>query len=193
MGHPLALRAQGRAGRVVLFTRNTLCAVALPELALSAATFVDRLLDPAVRLATSTPGADPSGDYTWAMFRLIDAARPGAFATLDAKAQRLVGGSTAPLPADAPDPIAAAFRDRAIDVSLGYCTSAGRLRRWAPGLTVLEVPAAYRAGPEYGLAVLAGADPRATDLALQILSPGGQATLARYGFLPVALPTPPRS
>jgi molybdate transport system substrate-binding protein len=31
----------------------------------------------------------PSGDYTWAMFELIDKARPGAFATLEAKAQKI--------------------------------------------------------------------------------------------------------
>ena len=52
-GHPERL--------VILFARNTLCALARPELGLSEANFLDRLLDPAVRIATSTPGSDPLG------------------------------------------------------------------------------------------------------------------------------------
>jgi hypothetical protein len=34
-----------------------------------------RLLDPPVRVATSTPGADPSGDYAWQLFDKPDDSR----------------------------------------------------------------------------------------------------------------------
>jgi len=64
MGHPLKLREQGRATTVAMFTRNTLCAVATPHVGLTTANFLDKLLDPAVKLGTSTPRADPAGDYT---------------------------------------------------------------------------------------------------------------------------------
>src|SRR5215468_8986840 len=47
---------------VIHFTRNRVCAVARSAVGLTATNMLDRLLDPAVRLATSTPGADPSGD-----------------------------------------------------------------------------------------------------------------------------------
>jgi len=67
----LRLQREGRAVRAVMFTRNTLCGFAAPKV-------VDRLLDPAVKLGTSTPKADPGGDYTWAMFRRIDALRLGS-------------------------------------------------------------------------------------------------------------------
>jgi len=77
IGHPLKLLADGRAIRVDMFTRNALCAFAAPKVGLTSANFVDRLLDPAVKLGTSTPKSDPSGDYTWLMFRRMDAARPG--------------------------------------------------------------------------------------------------------------------
>jgi len=40
-------------------------------------------------------------------------------------------------------------------------------------LQVAEVPREIAVGPEYGLAILKGADPRATDLALFMLSPDG--------------------
>src|SRR6267154_3459091 len=59
MGHPLKLLRDGRATRVAMFTRNTLCAVAVPQIQLTTANFLDRLLDPAIKLGTSTPRADP--------------------------------------------------------------------------------------------------------------------------------------
>ncbi|MGH7061872.1 MAG: substrate-binding domain-containing protein, partial [Stellaceae bacterium] len=94
MASPLALLRAGRATRVVMFTRNKLCGFAMPKTGLTTGNFVDRLLDPAVRLGTSTPKADPGGDYTWAMFRRIDPLRPGSYAVLDKKAQQIVGGPT---------------------------------------------------------------------------------------------------
>jgi molybdate transport system substrate-binding protein len=102
MGQALKLRQDGFAVSVVMFARNRLCAFATPDVALTAANFADRLVDPIVKLGTSTPKADPGGDYTWKMFELIDKAHPGAFSILDGKAQKIIGGSTAP---DPPIPI----------------------------------------------------------------------------------------
>lgn len=190
MGHALKLRRDGRAAAVVMFTRNRLCAFATPEAGLTAANFAERLADPAVKLGTSTPKADPGGDYTWAMFRLIDKARPGAFATLDAKAQRIVGGSAAPDPAN-PNPIAAAFAKGTINVMMGYCSGAEQRRKDTPGIAAIPVPDAYATGPEYGLAITTLDRPAAVGLALAILSPEGQATLARFGFAAIGLPAQP--
>jgi hypothetical protein len=61
MGHPLKLLRDGRATRVAMFTRNTLCGVAVPKVGLTTANFLERLLDPSVKLGTSTPKADPAG------------------------------------------------------------------------------------------------------------------------------------
>src|SRR5215471_3096942 len=69
---------------VIHFTRNRLCAIARPAVGLTGANMLDRLLDPAVRLATSTPGADPGGDYAWAVFARAEAIRTGARAALEA-------------------------------------------------------------------------------------------------------------
>jgi ABC-type molybdate transport system substrate-binding protein len=60
IGHPLKLLNDGRATRVAMFVRNTLCGVAIPKVGLTTANFIDRLLDPAVKLGTSTPKADPA-------------------------------------------------------------------------------------------------------------------------------------
>jgi len=72
MEHPQALATAGKSGPVVLFARNRLCALARPGLAVEPATLLDRMLDANVKLGTSTPRADPSGDYAWEVFRKAD-------------------------------------------------------------------------------------------------------------------------
>lgn len=190
MASPAKLRQDGRAAAVVMFTRNRLCAFALPDVKLTSASFADRLLDPAVKLGTSTPKADPGGDYTWAMFRLIDKRKPGAFASLDAKARKIVGGSTAALPAGQ-DPVADGFKSGQINVMMGYCSGAAQRKAATPELEVVQVPEAYETGPEYGLALTRTDNAAAVALMLAILSPEGQATFGRFGFAPVGLPASP--
>ena len=92
MEHPQALASAGKSGPVVLFARNRLCALVRPGLDVTPATLLDRMLDRSVKLGTSTPRADPSGDYAWEVFRKADAIRPGAGAALERKALQLTGG-----------------------------------------------------------------------------------------------------
>jgi ABC-type molybdate transport system substrate-binding protein len=184
MGNALRLQKEGKAVAVVMFTRNRLCAFATPEVGLTAANFAARLVDPAVKLGTSTPKADPGGDYTWAMFHRIDQKNPGAFATLDGKAQKIVGGSTAAIPAGT-DLIADAFKAGTINVMMGYCSGAAQRQKATPGIAVVQVPDAFDVGPEYGLALARLDNADAVAVMLAILSPEGQATLARFGFAPV--------
>jgi molybdenum ABC transporter molybdate-binding protein len=189
LGSPLKLQKDGKVAAVVMFTRNRLCAFSTEEAGLTAANFGTRIIDPAVKLGTSTPKADPGGDYTWAMFHKIDQQTPGAFATLDAKAQKIVGGSTAAVPAGT-DPIADAFKSGQINVMMGYCSGAAQRSKATPGINVVQVPDKFDVGPEYGLALTKLDNPQAVALMLAILSPEGQATLAQYGFAPVGAVTP---
>src|SRR5262245_27278235 len=54
-------RAAGRPERSVIhFTRNRLCVIARSAVGLTPANMLDRLLDPSVRLATSTQGRTPA-------------------------------------------------------------------------------------------------------------------------------------
>ena len=192
MGHPLKLLQEGRAIQVAMFTRNTLCGIAVPRVGLTTANFLDRLLDPAVKLGTSTPKADPSGDYTWTMFHRADAERPGSFLILSNKAQQIVGGPSNNGPADGKDPIVAALAAGRIDIMISYCSGAKSRVSQMPELQVAAVPREIAAGPEYGLAVLKGANPGAADFALLMLSPDGQQILSRYGFAPIGLPASER-
>jgi ABC-type molybdate transport system substrate-binding protein len=109
---------------------------------------------------------------------------------LDAKAQKIVGNTVATPGQTAPDPMVAAFRSDTINVQIAYCTSAAQRKQDLPELQVVEVPASIRTGPEYGIVILKDAKAPALDLALFILSPEGQAVLAKHGFAPVGLPVP---
>jgi molybdate transport system substrate-binding protein len=192
VGHPLALLKEGLATRVAMFTCNRLCGMAAAKVGLTSADFIDQLLDPAVRLGTSTPKADPAGDYTRAMFHRVEALRSGSYAILDKKSQQIVGGPTNNSAVGGRDPAALALETGRVDLFIGYCSGAKRLQTQVPGLQIVAVPDAVATGPEYGLAILKGADPRAADFALFLVSPDSQQTFADYGFAPVALPTPAR-
>ena len=82
-----------------------------------------------------------------------------------------------------------ALRDGVVDVYLGYCTSARLRLSQLPTLQVVDIPDTLRVGPEYGLALLKGAPPAAASLMLYILSVDEQATLEKFGFRPIGLPS----
>jgi molybdate transport system substrate-binding protein len=195
LGHPARLAAAGLAGPPVLFARNAMVAAVHRRAAVSgSADLLDRMLDPAIRLGTSTPLKDPSGDYAWAIFRRADRLRPGAFERLDAKALQLVGGAEPPPdPATAApySPIAKALAEGEADIFLGYATGLRPLAAAHADLTAIDLPAELLVGPEYGLALLAGGAPEAARFALFLLSLQGQALLRQAGFAPVALPAEP--
>jgi ABC-type molybdate transport system substrate-binding protein len=186
--------AAGHPARfVVNFTRNRLCAIARSAVGLTPADMLDRLLDPAVRLATSTPGADPAGDYAWRVFARAEAVHAGARAALEAKAQPLYGGGprTPPLVAGK-GPLEGIFLADRADVALAYCSGAPEVVSEVPGLSVVPLPPDLAVGPAYGLVVL-DAKPVAYRFATFVMSEAGQAILKGHGFDPVALvePVPP--
>ena len=98
MAHPASLSKAGKSGPVSLFARNRLCALVKPGLAVTSAALLERMLDPAIKLGTSTPKADPSGDYAFEVFRKADALTPGANDALSKKALQLTGGPNSPAP-----------------------------------------------------------------------------------------------
>ena len=123
------------------------------------------------------------------MFRKIDALRPGSYTILDKKALQIVGGPTNNAPVRGKDPAAASLAAGRVDLFIGYCSGSKRLLTELPSLQVAAVPDTVATGPEYGLAILKGADPHTADFALFMLSLTGQQAFADHGFAPVALPT----
>src|SRR5580698_2338751 len=66
--HAQALTDAGVSGPSVLFTRNALCIVTDAGRPLDSGNLAETLLKPDNRIGTSTPIADPAGDYTWEVF-----------------------------------------------------------------------------------------------------------------------------
>lgn len=191
MAHPEKLATEGKATAPVVFARNALCVQTLPDTGITSANLLDRLLAPGMRIGTSTPGADPGGDYAWQFFARAETVHAGARANLEAKAKKLVGGPVAPV---IPGNVGAAkyfLQHHDVDVFFGYCSShdAGA----DPDLRKVEVPANLSLPVDYGLSVVlreGGPAQRAAAFrfALYAMSPAAQERLPAYGFRAVAEP-----
>jgi molybdate transport system substrate-binding protein len=188
MEHPQALAAAGKSGPVMLFARNRLCALVRPGLAVEPATLLDRMLQGDVKLGTSTPRADPSGDYAWEVFHKAEKIRPGAFATLERKALQLVGGPNSPTAPPGRALYGILVAQGKADIFLTYCTNAREAREQNEGQQIVALPEELAVGADYGLTVLNGASSAAYRLAMLIMSVDGQRILAKHGFAAPALP-----
>jgi molybdate transport system substrate-binding protein len=89
----------------------------------NSASLLERMLDPQIKLGTSTPKADPSGDYAFEVFRKAEAIKTGAQAALEKKALRLTGGASSPQPAPGRTIYGVLVMQGAADIFLTYCTN----------------------------------------------------------------------
>lgn len=185
MGHPRKLAASGWADFVIRFTGNKLCAMAKPELGLTTDNFLAKALDPALKLGTSTPKSDPSGDYTFDMFTRAEKLKSGAAEALKAKALKLVGGPQAePIPAGK-SAVPYMFETGKADLFIAYCTTGKQAADAGITLTVVDLPAELSTTAEYGMVVAKSAGPEGQKLGLYLLSEPAQAVLAKWGFTPL--------
>ncbi len=190
MAQPRLLATKRGGLPVIMFALNKMCALAKSSLGLTPENLLDRMLDPAVRVATSTPGADPGGDYAWAVFARAEALHPGAKATLEGKALKLVGGPDSKPLVPGKGQVEGVFLANAADIMLGYCSGVAAVQQEVPGLAGVILPPSLTVGPAYGMVVLTG-NPDAARFALFVMSETGQSILQRHGFQPVALPEQP--
>lgn len=179
--HPQALRQAGLAGECQLFARNQLMLTARRGADTEARDWLALLSDPGLRLATSTPGCDPSGDYTWQLFSRIDARCPGTGAAMMARAQQLVGGrDSLRVPAGE---IAGAWliHENVTDLFIGYAHYAMQMTAY-DDLRMLVIPAPWNICCDYHLTQI---DPcaGARQLCRFILSTEGLRYLKNAGFL----------
>lgn len=173
-GHARKLLDDGRALAMMPFTTNRLCVTVRSDRLRPGDDWYALLTRNTLRVATSTPGADPSGDYTQTLFNLMgeagDAVRQRAMA--------LVGGRhSAPVPAGR---LAAEWiiqQDKA-DLFIGYSSYRAALSEIA-GLTVIDIPEACNPVAQYACAVIT---PRAQPLAKFLGSEQAKAVLREAGF-----------
>lgn len=184
MEHPQALHDDKKSGPVIRFARNRLCALARPGLNVDTATLLERMLDENVKLGTSTPKADPSGDYAFEVFRKAESVRPGVQAKLEKKALLLTGGANStPAPAGRTAYGWHVAEGRA-DIFLTYCTNAAAAQKENSGQHIVALPDNLAVGADYGLTVMNGAAAAAQRFADFIMSSEGQKILANHGFAP---------
>jgi ABC-type molybdate transport system substrate-binding protein len=183
VGSPRKLETEGRTVvPVITFARNRMCIISRQSAGVTEHNLIDRMLAKGVRVKTSTPIADPSGDYAWAIFDRINSLRPGAGATLKERAQALMSVSATPAPGQSA--YGALFASRQIDMTITYCSGWPALQKEVPGLASLEVPPKLDPHPLNGIAVLSSR-PQALRVALFLLSQKGQAIVAQNGLVPV--------
>jgi len=188
VGNAQALARAGKADTPVVFARNRLCALGAPGVEVTTETLLDRMLEPGIKLGTSTPKADPSGDYAWQVFEKAETLRPGSFAVLDAKALKLTGGPQSPQAPLGRSIYSVLIAEHRADIFLTYCTNAMQVTHEVPGARMLALPEPLAVGASYAVAVINPVRLPAARFALFVMSAQGQEILARYGFTPVATP-----
>ena len=183
MAHPESL-VREQWSPAVPFVRNRLCALVRPDLRMDSENMLDVLLDPRVRVGTSTPRADPSGDYAREVFRRAEAMRPGSYALLVAKALQLTGGPGSPRPPANRNLYAMLVCEGAADVFLTYSTNAELAIAEVPALRSVPLPEALAVAAVYGVAARHAAPDAARAFVAFLRQVQGQRVFSRYGFAP---------
>lgn len=182
MDYPQALNRSNKSGPVLRFARNKLCALIKPGLTVDSANLLDRMLDPAIKLGTSTPNSDPSGDYAFEVFRKADTIRPGARAVLESKALKLTGTVASAVPPPGRSVYGWHIAEGRADIFLVYCTAAAEARTQDRHQQIVQLPDPLTVGADYGLTVTNDAPAVADQFARFVLSADGQNVLIGYGF-----------
>lgn len=174
--HPRSLLATNRAIGSAVFTHNQLCLSVKEPLAVDK-DWLALLSDPHLRLATSTPLSDPSGDYAWQLFEQIDYRYPGMGSALRQRALPLVGGPDSPVVPPGESAAGWLLNGNRADIFIGY-------QSYAPqaGIAVITLPPPFRIRADYAFAVCHA---KARPLADFLLSARAQKILQQGGFLPL--------
>ena len=172
-----------RTPSVAVFARNQLCALVREGLQVTTADLLESMLDPAVRVGTSTPKADPSGDYAFALFAKAEARKPGARAILEGKALQLTGGPTSEKAPAGRNQYGWVMSSGKADVFLTYCTNAVLARKDVAAPQIVQIAPELNVGADYGMIVLKDAPASAGSLAaLHSRRARGRRSWAGYGF-----------
>ena len=188
MKHPEKLATEGWGSPVVLFARNQLCALAQPNVKVTPENLLSTLMDKQIRVGTSTPKADPSGDYAWELFQKAEIIQKGSFSVLSTKALQLTGGEKSEKAPEGLNQYGWVMSEKKADIFLTYCTNAVLAKNQVKYLNIIAIPESLSVGADYGLIVKEGAQNNAWKFAMYILSPEGQGILKKYGFEADAIP-----
>src|SRR5689334_11723494 len=154
MEHPQSLAASGKSSPVVMFARSRLCALVRAGLDVTPETLLATMLRDDIKVGTSTPKADPSGDYAFEVFTRADALKVGSRKQLETKAQQLTGGPSSVAGPAGRSVYGWHVAEGRADIFLTYCTGALVTQRENPGQQIVALPAGLTVGADYGMTVM---------------------------------------
>ncbi|MBK5142622.1 substrate-binding domain-containing protein [Budviciaceae bacterium BWR-B9] len=176
--HPAILAEAGLASGCIPFATNCLCLTVARRVTVAGDDWLSLLSNPQLRLATSTPGCDPSGDYAWQLFDNLERYQPGLGESLKNRALCLVGGvNSVAIP---PGEMAASWliRSEQAEMFLGYASYASSLRQHTDML-VCDIPAEMNVVADYVSAICSE---MGTALGAFLRTPTATYILKEYGF-----------
>jgi ABC-type molybdate transport system substrate-binding protein len=185
---PRRLAARGNYAAPVLLCHNRLAVVARPGLALDRESLLDRLLDPALKLVSSTPGSDPGGDYAMALFAALERTRPGSEALLREKVRHPFGGPDNSAPVDGMSPAVAFLKHGGADLMVVYRTTARATCAAVAGANAIVVPLNWMPRTNATLTWRRGAASEVTAFGDYLRGERAAAVITAAGLEPAARP-----
>lgn len=175
------LISKGIALQYAPFIGNQLCLTVNRDVVNQHDTWLSLLANPVLKLGTSTPKADPSGDYSWQFFDNIERDNPSLGKQLKQRAIPLVGGENS---AHIPKGRMAAhylITSHQADIFIGYQHYQTKLSQF-PELALFAIPTPFNVTARYCIALI---DPQAYGLYQELLSPYAKQHFIDEGFLPL--------
>ncbi|MHB8232934.1 MAG: molybdate ABC transporter substrate-binding protein [bacterium] len=138
---------------------------------------IQKLMDANVTLATSSPHADPAGDYTWKMFGIIDKQIPGAFEKITDHANHLLDAAL----------VMPVLESGNTDLGILYASQLLELKRSGAKINIIPIPNKYNTKAKFTASVLNQSKykPLSEEFIKLLFSKKGKKILSYWGFSPV--------
>ena len=138
---------------------------------------IQKLMDANVSLATSSPHADPAGDYTWKMFRIINRRFPGAFDKITNHVNHLLDAAL----------VMPILESGNTDLGILYTSQLLELKRSGAKINIIPISKKYNTNAKFTASVLNQSKYKSLDedFIKLLFSKKGKKILKYWGFTPV--------
>jgi|YelNatPaOPRAMG01_1025707.scaffolds.fasta_scaffold01425_18 molybdate transport system substrate-binding protein len=135
---------------------------------------IQKLTDSNVSLTTSSPHADPAGDYTWKMFRKINKYYPGAFEKITNHANHLLDAAL----------VMPVLESGNTDLGILYMSQLIELKKSGAEINIIPIPKKYNTKAKFTASVLNQSKYKALseDFIKLLFSKKGKKILKYWGF-----------
>ncbi len=138
---------------------------------------IQKLMDTNVALTTSSPHADPAGDYTWKMFRIINRRFPGAFKKITGHVNHLLDAAL----------VMPVLESGNTDLGILYTSQLLELKRSGAKINIIAITKKYNTKAKFTASVLNQSKYKSLDedFIRLLFSKKGKKILKYWGFSPV--------